>query len=451
MGSNRFLIGIGWRVIALTLTIAAASWLISHTQWYVTIALAVAAALGQIASLIHFATQSSRATARLLDALSVDDTSLTFSAVQGDSAFHDLSAAMTRVLERLRAGRVEREEQAQYLQVLIAHVPVALVTVDHRRVVQLLNMAARRLFEGPCAEASQFTRYGEVFATGMETLAPGESVILRMERRSGTLQLKAAATELALSGTRRRLISLQNIDSELTAQELAAWQTVIRVMAHEVMNSLTPISSLAATARGFVGDVLSRLAADDPNRAALADAGEALDIMAQRSEGLLRFLQNHRRLTKRLAVKIELVPLHRVFTRLRRLLAAELEGRNIELTFSVSPETLELPVDPELLDQALLNLVRNATEALRENAGRGGRIEVSAGRDADNHVVIAVADNGPGIPQELRDRIFVPFFTTKRQGSGVGLTLVRQIAAVHGGLVGVSDTPGGGATVKLRF
>jgi nitrogen fixation/metabolism regulation signal transduction histidine kinase len=450
MGSNRFYIGIGARVGALTLTITMISWLVLHTNWYVTAVVLVAAALGQVAMLINFTAQWSREVTRLLDALSFDDTAVNCSALHGDSSFHELSLAIMRVLERLRAGRAEREAQSQYFHVLIAHVPIALVSIDQRGTVQLLNVAARRLFEAPCTEVTQFSRYGEVFATGMEALNPESSAILPMERNSEVLQLKAAATELAIGGTRRRLISLQNIETELTAQELAAWQSVIRVMTHEVMNSLTPISSLATTARGLINDVRSRLAADDSNKDALADAGEALDILAQRSEGLLRFVQNHRRLAKSMVAKIESVPLRRVFARLQRLLTGELRGRDTELTLTVTPESLEMPVDPELLDQALLNLVRNSLEALRDKGG-GGRIAVSAYRDVDSRVVITVADDGPGIPQSLRRKVFVPFFTTKRQGSGVGLTLVRQIVALHGGMVGISETPGGGATIKLRF
>jgi signal transduction histidine kinase len=131
-------------------------------------------------------------------------------------------------------------------------------------------------------------------------------------------------------------------------------------------------------------------------------------------------------------------------------LAGELRERDVELTLTVTPESLEISVDPELLDQALLNLMRNSLEALRDRGG-AGRIAVTAYRDVDSRVVIAVADDGPGVPQSLRQKVFVPFFTTKRQGSGVGLTLVRQIMALHGGVIGISETPGGGATIKLRF
>ena len=283
----------------------------------------------------------------------------------------------------------------------------------------------------------------------MESLKPGNSMIVRMERNSGALQLKAAATDVALSGARRRLISLQNIETELTAQELAAWQTVIRVMAHEVMNSLTPISSLAATAQDLVDNVLAGLPPDDPHRAKLADASEALETMTKRSEGLLHFVQSHRRLTKRMVAQIEIVAVRRVFARLQRLLAGELAIRNIDFAARVVPETLEVSADTELLDQALINLVRNSMEALRDVAV--GRIALSAFMEPGGHVVIAIADNGPGIAADQREKVFVPFYTTKRQGSGVGLTLVRQIATVHGAAVSVGETPGGGATVSLRF
>jgi signal transduction histidine kinase len=270
-----------------------------------------------------------------------------------------------------------------------------------------------------------------------------------MERTSGTLQLKVAATDVALGGLRRRLISLQNIENEMSAQEMAAWQTVIRVMAHEVMNSLTPVSSLAATARDLVRDALSQLPAGDPRASGLSDACEALETVARRSEGLLHFVQNHRRLTKLLVTQIEVMPAQRVFARIQRLLGADLAARDIRMTTSVEPETLEVAADSDLLDQALINLVRNAIEALRDVSA--GHIALSARRHPDGRIVIAVADNGPGIATDQREKIFVPFFTTKRQGSGVGLTLVRQIATAHGATVDVSQTPGGGATVSLRF
>jgi len=449
MGFSAYRVGVGVRAVALFLTIGAAAWMIVSTQWYVTITLFLAAAIGETITLVRFSTQSSREVARFLDALSVDDLSQSFVRLTTDGAHGELGTAMERVLARLRANRSERDEQAHYLQTLVNHVPVALLSIDERGAVKLLNMAARRLFESPLLRRDQFARYGESFAVSMESLSPGGTAILRMERSAGTLLLKAAATEIGARGMRWRLLSLQNIENEMSAQELEAWQTVIRVMAHEVMNSLTPVSSLAATAHGLVRDVLEQLPAEDPRAATLADARDALEAVARRSEGLLHFVRSHRRLTKPLAARMEVAPVQRLFARIQRLLAGDLADRDIRMITSVEPETLELAMDAELLDQAIINLVRNALEALRDTPS--GHITLSAHREPDGRIAIAVSDNGPGIPPDQREKVFVPFFTTKRHGSGIGLTLVRQIAAAHGAGVDVSETPGGGATVRLRF
>ncbi|HEY6926903.1 MAG TPA: ATP-binding protein [Steroidobacteraceae bacterium] len=449
MVSSRLRTGMILRTALLSLSVFVAVWLIAHTQSYATITLCIAAVIAQTVLLMRFALRSSHEMARFLNAIAVDDTSQAFSGLSQDGTYAELATAMNRVLARLRAGRSERAAQSLYLQALINHVPVALLSIEDSGKAQLLNMAARRLFETALTQTAQFARYGEQFAVGLESLRPGNTAILKMERIAGSLQLKAAATAVAIGGIRQRLVSLQNIESEMSAQELAAWQTVIRVMAHEVMNSLTPVSSLAATAHHLVGDVLRQLPADDTRAATLRDAHDALETVARRSEGLLHFVQNHRRLTKRLATRIEVTPLRRVFARLQRLLGNDLAVRDVQISTQVEPETLEIAVDVDLLDQALINLVRNAIEALRDVAA--AQIVLSARRDADGHVAISVADNGPGIAPDQREKVFVPFYTTRRQGSGIGLTIVRQIATAHGASVDISQTPGGGTTVSLRF
>lgn len=449
MVSNRLYAGTVLRTVVLFSLVTLSAWMIEHTQWYVVIGLCVAAAVVQTVLLMQFVTRSSHEMARFLDAVAVDDTSQSLLGLSQDGTYRELASAMTGVLARLRAGRSEREAQAQYLQTLINHVPVALLAVEDSGKVQLLNMMARRLFETTLTEGAQFARHGQSFAVSMESLRAGHTAIVRMDRVSGSLQLKAAATDVVTGGARQRLISLQNIESEMSAQEMAAWQTVIRVMAHEVMNSLTPVSSLAATAHNLVGEVLGQLPVDDPQAVTLRDAHEALETVARRSEGLLHFVQNHRRLTKRLATEIQVTPVRRVFARLQRLLGSDLSARDIEMSAVVEPEALEVAVDVDLLDQALINLVRNSIEALRDVPE--GRITLVARRDPDGHVAISVVDNGPGIAPEQREKVFVPFFTTKRQGSGIGLTIVRQIATAHGASVDIAGTPGGGATVSLRF
>jgi len=449
MDSSRFRIGIALRAGAMSLTFFLAAWMAMRTNWYVGTSLVIAAALVQVVRFYHFATQSGREMARFLDAIAFDDTSQSFATLTGDSAFRELGAAMTRVIDRLRNSRTQREEQARYLQTLLAHVPVALITIDANGGVELLNVAARRLFENRITSATEFVRHGAAFVAGMESLQPGSSAIVRIDRVSGTLQLKASATDLTIRGEKLRIVSLQNIENEMSAQELAAWQTVIRTMAHEVMNSLTPISSLAGTANELVREAASSLPEDSPQTSILTDASDALETVTRRSEGVLHFVQNHRRLTKRLVTSPEITPVRRRFAHIAQLFGSELSARDISFETLVEPETLEIEADTELLDQALINLMRNAIEALDNEHPR--TIRLSAHRDFDGHVVIAVADSGPGIPLGQHEKVFVPFFTTKLQGSGVGLTLVRQIVAIHNATVDVGETPGGGATIQLRF
>jgi two-component system nitrogen regulation sensor histidine kinase NtrY len=448
MAFSRFYAGVAWRTVVLVLTIVALACMLAYTHWYVTIALVSGAVLAETTLLIQFSTRSGREVARFLDALAVDDLSQSFTELSSDRAFRELGSAMERMLTRLRDSRSERDAQGHFLQALINHVPVALISIQERGIVRLLNVAARRLFDGPVTDCQQLYRYGQSFAVGLESLLPGNTAILRMERPAGSLLLKGAATEIASGGARRRLVSLQNIESEMSAQELAAWQTVIRVMAHEIMNSLTPVSSLTVTARDLMREVLTQLPPEDPRARTLADAHEALETAVRRSHGLLHFVSSHRRLTKPLEARMQVVPVHRLFARIQRLLAADLAARDLQMTLNVEPETLDLAMDVELLDQALINLVRNAVEALSDTPA--GLIALTAQR-ADGRIVISVADNGPGIPPDHREKVFVPFYTTKRHGSGIGLTLVRQIAAAHGASVDVLQTPGGGATIRLLF
>lgn len=446
---NRHATEVTLRAGALFATLVALAWTLTATHWYVTSAVLGTAALFEIYFLARLSAATNRELARFLNALSFDDATQSFAGLKRDTAFRELGEAMGRVMDQLRGSRAEREEQTRYLQALLAHIPVALVARDAEDRIELLNPAARRLFEAPVATLSDFKHYGEAFATGLCALKAGESGLVRMERPLGPLHMKVAATEFAVRGKRQTLISLQNIASELSAQELAAWQTVIRTMAHEVMNSLTPISSLSATAGDLVRGVRDGLPASDSHLPALSDAVDALDTVARRSAGLMRFVQDHRRLTQQITARPEKLQLARIVARLQRLLAADLANSGIAFAASIEPETLDVVADSDLLDQALINLLRNAMEALR---GRSeARIALSAYRGMDGRVVVAVSDNGPGIPPDRRDKVFVPFYTTKREGTGIGLTLVRQIAAIHGASVVVSDTPGGGATVRLSF
>lgn len=450
MGSSRFAAFALLRLIFLGLTLGLLAYVAVATQWYATaIVLAGAAALQWIA-LLGFVNTSNREIGRFLTAIEYEDLTQTFSDRGLGGTFRELGRGLNRVMERLRATRAEREEQAHYLRAIVGHIPVALISIEPNGKLTLLNAAARRLLgTGRFETAGDLKRRGHEFAEALDVLGPGRSAIVRMERPAGPIQLKAAATVVLTGGVSQRLISLQSIETELNAQELAAWQSLIRVLTHEMMNSLTPVSSLSATAHGLVSTLHDSLPPGTPEAVTAADARDAMEAVARRSEGLLHFVQSYRRLTREMTPRRARIPIVRVFARLGRLMGPDLEQRGIDLQMRVEPPALEVDADPELLDQALINLIRNASDAL---AGRPApRIELFARLEEGGAITLAVADNGPGIDPAIRDKVYIPFFTTKRTGSGVGLSLTRQIALAHGGTLLISDTPGGGATIALRF
>jgi signal transduction histidine kinase len=238
---------------------------------------------------------------------------------------------------------------------------------------------------------------------------------------------------------------MQDIHGQLEAQEIVAWQNLIRVLTHEIVNSVTPVSSLASTAT----ELLTRVRDGVSDAEAIRDAREAVDTISKRSVGLLNFVENYRRLTRIPAPTFQIFEVRDLVFRIDRLMRQDLERDGIAFRSSVEPLTLELNADPELLEQALINLIRNAVDAVE--GVTAPRIHLSGEASPKGRVILAVEDNGRGMPDEVKESIFVPFFTTKRHGTGIGLTLVRQIVRSHQGSINVRSADGEGTNFQLAL
>jgi len=252
-----------------------------------------------------------------------------------------------------------------------------------------------------------------------------------------------------MGGKILKLIFLQNVQSQLDATELATWQNLLRVTSHEILNSLTPVSSLARTAKSLVEDFEGGHKLGKAEKAELKDIHDALDTLVKRSEGLTGFVQNYRQLTRMPPPSMQKIKLKKYLSRLEALLKSEWAKSKITLTVSIEPENLILVADEGMLDQALINLLRNASDALKKV--KGAEVKIKAFMDSQQRVVLEVSDNGPGIEKDLVDKIFVPFFTTKKEGSGVGLTLVRYIILSHGGAISYRPGQKGGSVFRIVF
>ncbi len=405
----------------------------------------------QVYSLIHYVELTNREISRFLLSIRYADFSQSFPQKGRGKAFDELSAAIGDVVQQFQKIREEKEEHFLYLQTIVQHIGVGLIAFTPDGQVTLLNNAAKRILGiHHLVDIRSLGRLSDELVSTLFRLRSGERALSRLELQGEALQLIINATELKVHGQLQTLVSIQNIQSELDEKEMEAWQKLVRVLTHEIMNSLTPISSLAST----VNDMLR----PDPDATStnatvpaetIRDVRGAVETIEKRSKGLLHFVDAYRNLARIPRPNFSIIRLEALFHRVEQLMKEHLSSNGISYSSFVEPESLELTADPELIEQVLINLLRNAVDAV---VGHSARSISMTGRIGDNgRVTVEVWDSGPGISKDMQERIFVPFFTTKPEGSGIGLSLSRQIMRLHNGSIRVNSDSGKGTSFLLRF
>jgi len=352
-----------------------------------------------------------------------------------DDVDAELKDAFNKVLERFQDARADRDMQAGYLDTVIRHVPVAFFAARPDGSLSLVNNPARRLTGMPTLRnIRDLATIDETLPDALTSIEAGQQRLLQTNIRGLPAELRVSVAEIRMAGEVERLYSIENLSGELSARESSAWRNLIRVLTHEIMNTLTPVTSLAQTTVEML---------DDPDSA--ADIREAIETIGRRSEGMIRFVSRYRELLHVPDPKAEDVSVLELLQNVATLLQPSMEG--IEISIAVVPESLEIFADRQLIDQVLINLAKNAGDALASTAEP--RIAL-AGKLNLGRVIISVADNGPGIHEDDIDQVFIPFFTTKREGSGIGLSLSRQIMTAHNGDIALESDPSG-TTFRLVF
>jgi nitrogen fixation/metabolism regulation signal transduction histidine kinase len=398
--------------------------LITDTHFYATELVVLLGCVLVVADLVRVVAHADRSTQQFLESLSAGALEAPAS---GPAASDQPPLAFERARQHLLRDRRTQRQGADYLQTLLDTVPAALIVVATDGALRMVNRAAHRLLGEPAPRLEQQATLGPGAAAVMAALTPGAQQIVRL---SDGRQLLASASQFTVpGGTTQRLISLQRLAGDLDAVEHKAWDDMARVLAHEMMNSLTPIASLSESL-----DALLRAGGRTEEVAA------ALEAIRRRSLGLMRFVERYREVAE-LPEPLRLpLSLKGVLEGVERLLAPALEQGHVVYASTVSPPDLTVQGDADLLEQALINLLHNAAEAVRGQPG--ARIGVICGLEA-GLCFIDVADNGPGLTHAAREQLFVPFFTTKAGGSGIGLSLARRIALYHGGQITVRSNPQG--------
>ena len=442
---RRFRVQVSLRLALVAGVAIALTWAAVRTGRYELLLLAAGLLVFLAFSLIRYVEKTMRDVLHFLEAVRYGDFSQRMTSGGRGGLSERLSDAFEEVMVEFRRIRAEREEQVRYLQNVVQHVGIALIAFREGGHVELMNAAARRLLGvASVRHIRALETFSQPLVEALLRLKAGEQALVPVEREDNSYQLSVYATQYRMRGELHTLVSLQDIRQALEEKEMEAWQQLTRVLTHEIMNSVAPIASVAATANGLLA---SRDGADPDG--VVDDVHEALAVIERRSKALVHFVDAYRSFTKIPPPQYRMIRVDDLFGGVRQLVAAQARRQSASVSLSVEPPDLTLAADPDLIEQVLINLLLNALQAV--DGRPEGHIQLRAAQSGSGLPVIQVADNGPGIAPDVQERIFLPFFTTREDGTGIGLSLSRQIMRLHGGTLTVHARPGEETVFTLRF
>jgi two-component system, NtrC family, nitrogen regulation sensor histidine kinase NtrY len=405
----------------------------------------------QVKQLIQLIDASHKNFTSFLNSIKFDDLSSSFKTESADPDVQRLHKEMNDAIIKLRNSRQEKDSEYLFYKNIVMHVGIGLIIFkEDTGKIEIFNSAARKLLKINRAETVQdLKEVSDTLVNVFMRLRTGGRELIQLKLGEDIIQLSVYAIELTLRGENLKLISLQNIQSELEEKEMEAWQNLVRVLTHEIMNSVTPISSLAGTLDDEI-KIHLRDEVDKPlKKDQLEDIHLSLQTISKRSEGLIHFVKEFRSLTHIPKPKPVSISVKTLFEEVAMLHKQEAAERNIKVECSVDPQDLTLMADKIMTEQVLINLLKNALQAFEDQENK--TVVLKGYYNDKMRPVISVKDNGTGIDPEALDKIFIPFFTTKKTGSGIGLSLSRQFMRQHQGTLTVKSTVGKGTEFFMRF
>ncbi|MCK5693259.1 MAG: hypothetical protein KAI08_10425, partial [Bacteroidales bacterium] len=405
----------------------------------------------QVWSLIKYVDRTNRELAGFLESIRYSEFTRTFQISDGGSSFDELNEAFNDVMKDFQQVRAEREEHFHYLQSIVQDIDVSILAYQRDGTVELINPAAKKLFQvSNLRNINSLRSLSEKLANTLLSINPGENKLVKVQDEEDILQLAIFATEFKVKDKVILLSTIKNIQNVLEEQETAAWQKLIRVLTHEIMNSIAPISSLSSTVESMVKPYTSgKKDMKEVDKETVIEIQAALQTINKRSTGLMNFVETYRSLTKIPEPNFSVVKMSEVIGHVHTLMKKDVERKNITLLATVEPDTIEVQIDEQMIEQVLINLIKNSVQALK---GRlGAQIQIRGFYNKRGRPTIQVIDNGQGILDDVIDKIFIPFFTTKQSGSGIGLSLSKQIMRLHGGTITAQSKPNEETIFNMTF
>jgi len=441
-------IGLLGRVVLLAATLFILSYTILNDSGVFPISLFIILVTAQIVFLLKYAESSFKKVRQFLNNIKQDNFATVYPVKFDGTEVDDLHIEFNAILAKLREDQAEKEANYQYFRSVFQHLSIGLITFEEDGRIQILNTAAKRMLDiHQLANIAEIERVNKELFIAINSLRTGGSELIKIAHPDGIMQLSVYVIELVLRDVKFKLVSLQNIQSELEEKEMEAWQNLVKVLTHEIMNSIAPISSLAATIRSDIQTYVDKRTAIPPED--MEDYLMGISTIEKRSEGLTTFVSDFRSLAHIPMPKFTAIRIQNLFDQVEKLFESQLKADNISLVKTVSPTDLLLFADCSLIEQVMINLTQNAVHSVENKEEK--LIRFNAFIDDNGKIIIEVSDSGKGIEEEALSKIFIPFFTTKKKGSGIGLSLSKQIMRRHKGNIQVRSELGRGTTFKLIF
>jgi two-component system, NtrC family, nitrogen regulation sensor histidine kinase NtrY len=435
------------RVLLMFLTMICASFVFVK-GWFLYLTILVPVIIYQLIDFYRFHRKAQDEVEQFVESIHYRDFSRYFDVKHAPLELQPLRKGFNEINSTFKVISKEKETQYQYLQKILELVDTGILSYEHKTgEIGWMNESFRRILGIPYLKTiHSLARRDDLLYHEVLNLRPGENKVVSISKDRSQFKALLSATAFQTDDKVYKLIAFQNVNEALDETEARAWQKLLSVMTHEIMNSVAPISSLAETMLHRLHKSVSHLK-DQP--AAIEDLELGIDTIRRRSEGLLKFAETYRNLNKITSPNLKKIHVRDLFENLHQLMQPTLQQKNIELEIILKDPDLSLELDSSLIEQVLINLVVNAMEAVKDKPHP--RIVLSAGPSANNRISIRVADNGTGIPIELLDKIFIPFFSTRKNGSGIGLSLCKQIVMLHKGNIQVQSEDGEGTAFVLNF
>lgn len=403
----------------------------------------------QFESLYRFLIKTNQKLSLFLDLVKQSDFTSKFSSDSHlHQSFDNLNDSFNAIMQSFQNERLEKEEHLQYLKTIVQHISTGMLAYDEEGNVDLINENAKQLIGiETISNLEELIEKNHKLYKVLLDLPPGKSTLLKQNDQK---QISIHTITLKTKKKTIKLAALQNIHPELQKKELESWQNLAKVLRHEIMNSITPIASLNSTFQQILKEDLKKV--NDGHlidQSSLEDLKDGITSIENRTTGLIKFINAYRDYTSIPQPKIRKIQLGAFLENFKRLITAELEKSKVTFSYHIASKALQLEADPDLIEMVLLNLIRNAIEA--NNEYENLQISIECDINDKGFVFIDVKDNGIGILPEARNNIFIPFFTTKKNGSGIGLSLSSQIMQLHYGSISVFSTPEKETVFRLQF